>query len=107
MDWTATFLDVAGASPNPDHPLDGRLAAHLLDGAQAPRHDLFWRMKGQRALRRGDLTYVRLTDGADRLHDLAADVHEQANLATKRPADLAALRSAWETIDATLVPYPS
>lgn len=106
VDWTATFLDVAGARPAAAYPLDGKsLAPHLFDGAPAPQHDLFWRMRGQRALRRGDLKYVRLTNGTDRLHDLATDVHEQANLATKRPADLAALRTAWETIDATLVPY--
>ena len=62
-------------------------------------------MEGQRALRRGDLKYVRLTDGADHLYDLAADVREQADLARKRPADLASLRSAWEAIDAELLPY--
>ena len=70
-----------------------------------PQRDLFWRMRGERALRRGDLKYVRLTDGADQLYDLAADQREQANLAGRRPADLAALRSAWEAIDATLLPY--
>jgi len=57
---------------------------------------------GQRALRRGDLKYVR-TEGADHLYDLAADVREQADLAARRPADLASLRSAWERIDAELL----
>jgi hypothetical protein len=37
--------------------------------------------KDERALRRDDLKYVRLTDGADPLYDLATDVREQADLA--------------------------
>ena len=106
MDWTATFLELAGAKPDPRHPLDGvSLVDHLLHGKPVPRRDLFWRMKDGRALRRGDLKYVRLADGADHLYDLAADVREQANLARRRPDDLAALRSTWETINAGLLPY--
>ena len=105
-DWTATFLELASAKPDPAHPLDGvSLVDHLFRGKQAPERDLFWRMRGERALRRGDLKYLRLSDGADRLHDLAADAREQANLARARPDELAALRTAWEAIDATLLPY--
>jgi arylsulfatase A-like enzyme len=106
MDWTATFLELAGAAPDPAYPLDGTsLVPYLLEGRSRQRHDLFFRMRGQRALRRGDLKYVRLTDGADVLYDVVADQHEQANLARKRPGDLAALRSAWEAVDAELLPY--
>lgn len=106
-DWTATFLELAGAEPDPAYALDGvSLVGHLLRGRRAPERDLFWRMRGERALRRGHLKYLRLGDGADRLHDLRADAREQANLARARPADLAELRAAWEAIDATLLPYP-
>ena len=107
MDWTATFLELAGAEPAPEKPLDGTsLVGHLFRGTGAPERDLFWRMRGERALRRGDLKYVRLADGADRLHDLAGDVRENANVAAHRPDELASLRAAWEAIDATLLPYP-
>jgi arylsulfatase A-like enzyme len=82
------------------------LVDHLFRGQPLDERDLFWRMRGERALRRGDLKYVRLSDGADRLHDLGTDVRELANVARQRPDDLAALRSAWEAIDATLLPYP-
>ena len=106
MDWTATFLELAGAKPDPSHPLDGvSLVDHLVHGKPVPRRDLFWRMKDQRALRRGDLKYVRTRDAADHLYDLAVDVHEQADLARRRPDDLAALRAAWEAINAGLLPY--
>jgi arylsulfatase A-like enzyme len=108
VDWHATFLELAGARPDPSYPLDGvSLVDHLLRGRPAPSHDLFWRMRGERALRRGGLKYLRLQDGADHLYDLGVDVHEQADLARKRPADLASLRTAWEAIDATLLPYPA
>jgi len=49
---------------------------------------------------------VRLSDGVERLHDVATDVRELANLATQRPEEVAALRGAWEAIDATTLPYP-
>jgi arylsulfatase A-like enzyme len=64
-------------------------------------------MRGQRALRRGDLKYVRTSGTTDRLYDLATDEREQADLAAKRPGDLAELRAAWEAVDATLLPYSS
>jgi arylsulfatase A-like enzyme len=108
MDWTATFLELAGAKPDSRYPLDGvSLVDHLVHGNPVPRRDLFWRMKNQRALRRGNLKYVRLRDGTDHLYDLPEDVREQADLARGRPDDLTALRAAWETIDAGLLPYPA
>jgi arylsulfatase A-like enzyme len=64
-------------------------------------------MRGQRALRRGDLKYVRTSGSTDRLYDLAVDEREQADLSGKRPADLEQLRNAWESVDSTLIPYSS
>lgn len=106
-DWTATFLELAGAAPDPAYPLDGTsLVPHLFEGEQVATRDLFWRTRQGRALRRGDLKYVR-TGGVDQLYDLGADLREQADLAQRRPADLAALRAAWEAVDRTLLPYPA
>ena len=78
-------------------------AARAGDGQDVPERDPFWRTRAGRALHRGNLKYVRL-GGTDRLYDLEADVREQANLAAKRPGDLATLRTAWETVDQTLLP---
>jgi len=105
MDWTATFLELAGTGPAADHPLDGSsLVPYLFGGRHRPEHDLFWRMRGQRALRRGSLKYVRIDD-TDHLYDLSADVREQADLAAKRPDDLAALRARWEEIESSQIAY--
>lgn len=109
-DWTATLLQIGGAVPDPDYPLDGvTLAPYLLYGEELPIRDLFWRMRGQGALRRGDWKYVfttAATGPSHQLYYLADDPSEQANLATRRPEVLAALRTAWEAINATLLPYP-
>ncbi|MGW5420092.1 sulfatase family protein [Streptomyces sp. NPDC003943] len=105
-DWTATLLDIGGARPHPAYPLDGTsLAPYLLRGAEVGERDLFWRVRGERALRRGDWKYYRGKNGRDQLFHLAADAREQADRAPDEQARLAELRAAWERTDAGLLPY--
>ncbi|MEU9643638.1 sulfatase-like hydrolase/transferase [Streptomyces sp. NPDC048188] len=107
-DWTATLLELGGARPDPAYPLDGHsLADYLLHGRELPERDLFWRVQGNRALRRGDWKYYRDAQGRDHLYDLAADAREQADRAQDRPELLAELRAAWERTDHELLPYPA
>ena len=107
-DWTATLLEVGGARPAPSHPLDGAsFAGYLLRGEEPPERDLFWRVRGERALRRGDWKYYQDQDGTDHLYQLENDPREQADQATVRPGLLAELRAAWEEVDATLLPSPA
>lgn len=110
QDWTATLLEVAGAQPAPDYPLDGRsLAGYLLRGEPAGEADLFWRTRTSRALRRGKWKYLRVpgTTGTpvESLFDLATDQHEQANLAGKHPELLAQLRTGWEELNKDQLHY--
>jgi len=107
-DWTATFLELAGARPDPAYPLDGTsLAGYLLKGEEPPERDLFWRVEANRALRRGGWKYYQDEDGDDHLFDLAADLREQADLAPDKPELLAELKAAWEEIASGLLPYPT
>jgi arylsulfatase A-like enzyme len=114
MDWTATMVELGGAKPGPEHPFDGvSLVDHLLRGKPAPGHDLFWRTRNTRALRRGDwkfyysvLPQPGQSTPAPFLANLADDQRELANLANQEPAKLAELRAAWEAVNATLLPYP-
>ncbi|WP_044384082.1 sulfatase family protein [Streptomyces cyaneogriseus] len=107
-DWTATLLEVGGARPDPAHPLDGHsLAGYLLRGEDLPERDLFWRVRDNRALRRGDWKYHQDADGTDHLYHLATDPREQADLADRHPGLLAELKTAWERTASQLLPYPA
>ena len=107
-DWTATLVELAGGKPDPSYPFDGAsLAKYLFHGGNPPKRDLFWRMNGERALRRGRYKYYRSTDGFEYLSDLKKDVREQANFRFKRPDKFASLKAAWEKTNSTLLPYPT
>ncbi|XAH24535.1 sulfatase-like hydrolase/transferase [Xylophilus sp. GW821-FHT01B05] len=108
MDWTATFLEAAGAQAAADYPLDGHSLLPLLAEPQwMPERDLCWRMKhrAQRALVRGDWKYLQV-EGVEYLFNVAEDPRERANLREREPARLAELRAAWDAWDATLPPIP-
>ncbi|WEH34371.1 sulfatase-like hydrolase/transferase [Streptomyces sp. AM 4-1-1] len=107
-DWTATLLELGGARPHPGYPLDGvSLAGYLLRGERPAQRDLFWRVRGERALRRGEWKYYRGRSGADQLFRLSHDLREQADRAAAEPRLLAELRTSWERTDAELLPYPA
>jgi len=108
MDWSATLLELGGAPPAASHPLDGvSLAAVLREPARAFERTMFWRMnhRGQRAMRQGPWKYLRV-DGNDYLFNISADARERANLATRDPDRLAAMRQAWEVWNASMPPIP-
>ena len=109
MDWTTTVLDAGGAAPDPAYPLDGVSLLPVLREPHRPfPRTLHWRMnhRGQRALRDGDWKYLRV-DGNDYLFNIPADARERANLAPREPARLAAMRTAWDTWNATLPAIPA
>ena len=108
MDWAATMVELGGAKPHADYPLDGvSLTPVLRQPAQTFERPLHWRMnhRGQRAMRLGDYKYLRV-DGNDYLFNIPADERERANLAKRQPERLEALRSAWEAWHATMPPIP-
>ncbi|MFC4501953.1 MULTISPECIES: sulfatase [Streptomyces] len=106
-DWTATLLELGGARPDPAYPLDGTsLAGYLLRGETPPERDLFWRVRANRALRRGDWKYYQDDAGDDHLYNLAQDLRERADLAPDRPELLSELKAAWERVASGLLPYP-
>ena len=108
MDWSATLLDAAGVSADPDYPLDGiSLLAVLKDPAHSFKRPLHWRMnhRSQRALRDGDWKYLKV-DGFEYLFNLPADERERANRAPHEPARLNAMRQAWTDWNATMPAIP-
>ncbi|MEU8677238.1 sulfatase-like hydrolase/transferase [Streptomyces sp. NPDC048560] len=107
-DWTATLLELGGARPDPAYPLDGTsLAGYLLRDEAPAERDLFWRVRGERALRRGEWKYYRGKGCTDQLFRLSHDQREQADRAAAEPELLAGLRASWERTNAQLLPYPT
>ncbi len=108
MDWSATLLELGGATPAPEMPWDGvSLTPLLSDPARTVERPLFWRMnhRGQRAMRLGPWKYLRV-DGNDYLFHLDQDARERANLGKRHPDRLADMRTAWEDWNATMPPIP-
>ncbi len=108
MDWMATFLAAAGASADPQYPLDGISLLPVLENpGQAIARDLFWRMKfrSQRAARSGDWKYLSV-DGHEYLFNLANDERERANVIRRFPDKLAELKKKYAAWEAQLPPIP-
>jgi arylsulfatase A len=123
MDYTATLVAAAGATPPAAAPFDGLNLLPILTGKQPadPERTLYWRRrtvdmkKGrfsirQSAVRQGDWKYLRRyrpagdgTFGAkyvEELYHLKDDLSEKEDLSKTDPARVAKLRSmleAWET----------
>ncbi len=94
MDWTATLLTLAGATP--PRPLDGiDLVPALFGGATRPR-ELCWRVtqrRQQKAIRSGDRKFV-VDEAGEHLYDLARDPGEKDDLLARTPSDAAPFRGA-------------
>ena len=109
MDFSATFLALAGASAPKDRPSDGVDLMPVLEGREQPfERTLFWRraldpwrknVVPQRAVRQGRWKYVDYANGKQELFDLAADVAEKTDHLDTQPELAATLRqqlNAWE-----------
>ena len=109
MDWTATILAAAGATPDPTHKLDGLdlLPSVRLRGARTPfERTLFWRNGVQSALRRGVWKYLH--DGqAEHLFNLAEDVRENADLKQTHAREFDALKAEFAAWDKQVLPRPN
>ena len=110
LDLFATALSVAGLTLPADKPMDGVNLIPYLTGEtkQRPHQTLFWSFGDGWAVRDGDLKLVlnRKSKSEPELFDLAVDVSEKTNLAAERPADVARLKSLYETWKTTHKPSP-
>lgn len=108
MDWSLSFLRLAGADLSGEPPLDGMdLFSHLRERRPDMPRRLFWRARRGditwRAVRDGDLKYVTRTRAFrtewEGLFDLSADPGERDNLAPHKPGEVRRLSeavAAWE-----------
>lgn len=105
MDWVPTLLAAAGARPAPSYPLDGMDITEALEGAQLLPRTLFWRYRAhaQQACRSGDWKYLKI-DANKFLFNISEDPLERANLKLREPARFAALETAWQRWNETMLP---
>ena len=104
MDWTATLLAGPASRRAPTIRSRARTCCRCSAGLRPPRSArCSGAPRNQAAARVGNLKYLR-NGNVESLFDLSVDVREQANLATLRPDDLAALRSRYTAWNAQVLP---
>jgi N-acetylgalactosamine-6-sulfatase len=107
MDFSTSIVRIAGATVPRGREFDGLDILKLVETGQPPRkRTLFWRgRRGDRtwrAVRDGDLKYIRRTDGRrteEYLFDLKEDVGETRSLLEERPEEIRRLKAMltdWE-----------
>lgn len=116
LDLHVTALAAAGVDVKPEWKLDGVDLLPFLSGATtgAPHEVLYWRFGEQMAIRSGDFKLVRYDGNADtnsgrrepvsaaKLYNLAADIHEDRDLAASMPDKVKELQAVWDAWNATL-----
>jgi arylsulfatase A-like enzyme len=111
FDLLPTLLGLAGVEPAGRERLDGvDLSALLLEGRDLSPRTLFWRIRQDRAVRRGRWKLISVDGGAPMLFNLAADLGEKHDVAGQHPEVMEALqtaRSEWEKdVNANAEPGP-
>jgi arylsulfatase A-like enzyme len=105
MDWLPTLLAAAGGAPDPGYPSDGIDLLPALKGAAPKARRLFWRYKSnhQRAMRDGDMKYLKILDNSF-LFDVVADPLERANMKERQSALYARMLRDWQAWNMTMLP---
>ncbi len=100
LDVLPTILAAAGATIDPAWGLDGvDLTPYVMGGKTGrPHQTLYWRYGPQWAVRHGDYKLVVSRGGsaAPELYNLAVDVRESNNLATRQPRRVKELQALWD-----------
>ena len=103
MDWCATILSLAQASPDPKFPLDGIDIMPIMKGKkEETERTLYWgifQRNQHKAMRDGKWKYFQDEKGNEYLFDLSADPKEDNNLKDLEPAVFNNLKdkySEWE-----------
>lgn len=106
-DFYPTILELAGLPLKPEQHMDGVSLVPLLEGKQIEDRDLYWHYphygnqggEPSTIIRSGDWKLIHYyEDGRDELYNLADDIGEQTDLASKHPEIATKLRAkidAW------------
>jgi arylsulfatase A-like enzyme len=106
MDWMPTFLEAAGAQPDPAYPPDGISLLRVLTGkASVIPRKLYWRYRAnaQRAMRDGDMKWLKIKENTF-LFNVVADPLERANLRERQPEVYRRMVNEYEIWSAAMLP---
>jgi len=107
MDWTATFLALAGAAAGAGYPLDGENVLPVLTGERGVYdRALFWRTRTRDAARVGRWKYVK-DSGEEHLYDLAVDLGEKAERKADEPDVFAQVKKQYDAWATQMLPRPA
>ena len=99
MDLFPTMVEIAGAKLPQGLKLDGVSLLPLLTGGKKPaERTVFWRFKGQHAVRRGPWKLL-VRAGKEQLFNLVDDIGEKNDLSAAKPEMVKAMKdefAAWE-----------
>ncbi|MCG2590939.1 sulfatase [Rhodohalobacter sulfatireducens] len=96
MDFLPTFLGLARAEKPDTLHLDGiNLSPLLFNGDDLPERNLFWRYRGQKAVRSGDWKLM-ISESDTLLFNLEEDISEERDLSGQYPERVNRLTSAIE-----------
>ena len=108
FDIYATAADVAGATQNPEHKLDGVSLLPFIDGTaerEKPHDTLFWRAGEYRTIRHHDWKMVYDPQmGNTMLFDLASDPGESTDIAGDHPEVVAEIMDLLDQHNSEMVP---
>jgi arylsulfatase A-like enzyme len=86
MDMYPTFATLAGAEIPGDKHLDGvNFMPVVLDQARLPSRFIFWKIRDERAIRKGAWKLVIIGEGAAELYNLENDPGEKNDISDKHP----------------------
>ncbi len=118
-DLYPSFLEATGVKPAPRQQLDGRSLSAALRGQPEPERALFWHYPHygnqggapSAAIRRGDWKLIEwLEDNRVELFNLASDLSEKTDLASRDATRVASLRAelhAWQREVGAKFPIPN
>ena len=97
MDFFPTFAELAGAELPGNKHLDGvDILPVLTDQEKLQSRFVFWKMRNEKAIRKGPWKLVVIGEAAPELYNLENDIAEENNISDKHPELVSRMLKAYD-----------